>query len=53
VMALILSGFASIPFMETRHPSTLPLVIPNMHFSGFSLSRASRILAKICARSEM
>jgi hypothetical protein len=25
VMALILSGFASMPFVETKHPNTLPL----------------------------
>jgi hypothetical protein len=34
VMALILSGFALIPFVETKQPSTLPLVTLNIHFSG-------------------
>jgi hypothetical protein len=53
VMALILSGFASMPFMEIRHPSTLCLVTPNMHLSRLSLSRASRIFTKVSARSEM
>jgi hypothetical protein len=32
VMGVILSEFALIPFMETRRPSTLLLVIQNMHF---------------------
>jgi hypothetical protein len=53
VMALILSGFASMPFMEAKHPSTLHLVPLNMHFSGLSLSRASRIFAMVSARSEI
>jgi hypothetical protein len=53
MMALILSGFASMPFMETKHPRTLPLLTPNTHFSGLSLSQASHILAKVPARLEM
>jgi hypothetical protein len=53
VMALILLGFALMHFMETKHPSTFPLVTPNMHFSGLSLSQASRMLVKVSARSEM
>jgi hypothetical protein len=53
MMALILLGFYSMPFIETKHPNTLPLVTPNTHFSGLSLSRASRILVKVSARSEM
>jgi hypothetical protein len=53
MIALILSGFASMPFMETKCPSSLPLVTPNTHFSGLNLSRASCILAKVYARSEM
>jgi hypothetical protein len=52
-MSLILLGFASMPFMEITHHRTLLLVIPNMHFYGFSLSRASRILVKVSAMSEM
>jgi hypothetical protein len=53
MIALILSGFASIPFVETKHPRTLPLVTPNKHFFGLSLSRASHILVKVSARLEM
>jgi hypothetical protein len=53
VMALILLGFASMAFVETRHPSTLPLVTPNRHFSWLSLSQALHILAKVSAKSEM
>jgi hypothetical protein len=34
VIALILSGFASMPFVETKHLRTLPLVILYMHFLG-------------------
>jgi hypothetical protein len=52
-MALILSGFASMPFVDTRHTSTLPLVMPNMHLSGLSLSQASRILVNVSTKSEM
>jgi hypothetical protein len=47
VMALILSRFASTSFVETKHPRTLPLVIPNMHFSELSLSQALHIFAKV------
>jgi hypothetical protein len=39
--------------METKHPRTLPHVTPNTNFSGLSLSRASHILAKVSAKSEM
>jgi hypothetical protein len=53
MLALILSGFASMPFMENKHRSTLPLVTPNTHFSGLSLSRASHILVKVSTKSEM
>jgi hypothetical protein len=53
MMALILSWFVLMPFMEIKHPSTLPLVTPNTHFSGLSLSQALCILVKVFARSEM
>jgi hypothetical protein len=53
VIALILSGFASIPFIDIRHPRTFPLVTPNTHFSGFHLSLASRMFAKVSAKSEI
>jgi hypothetical protein len=53
VMDLILWGFASMPFMETKHPRTLPLVIPNMHFSRLSLSRALCTFVKVSAKSKI
>jgi hypothetical protein len=52
-MALIFLGLASMPLVETRQPSTLPRVTPKTHLSGFSLSLASRMLAKVSVRSEM
>jgi hypothetical protein len=39
-------------FVDTRQPMTFPLVIPNTHFSRFSLSLASRMFAKVSAKSE-
>jgi hypothetical protein len=53
MMALVLSGFALIPSMETKHPGTLPLMTPNTHFSGLSLSPTSRILVQFSSRSKM
>jgi hypothetical protein len=53
VMALILLRFALMPFVETKHPRTLPLVIPNMHFSRLSLSQASRMFVKVSAKLKM
>jgi hypothetical protein len=53
VIALIFSGFASMPFIDTRHLSTFPLVIPNKHFSRFKQSLASRIFAKVYAKSKI
>jgi hypothetical protein len=52
-MALILSRFASIPFVETKQSRTLPLVIPNIHFSRVNFSMFSHIFAKVSAKSEM
>jgi hypothetical protein len=52
-MALILSGLASMPLVETKQPSTLPRVTAKTHFFGFSLSLASRILVKIFIRTEI
>jgi hypothetical protein len=52
-IAFILSGLASMPLVNTRQPITLPRVTLMMHFSGLSLSLASRILAKVSARSGM
>jgi hypothetical protein len=45
--ARILSGLASMPFVETKQPRTFPFVIPNIHFSGLSFSLASRIFLKV------
>jgi hypothetical protein len=53
MVALILLGFASMPFVETKQSRTLPLVIPNIHFLGLSLSLASHIFVKVSAKSEM
>jgi hypothetical protein len=53
VIAPILPGFALIPFVDSKHPKTFPLVIPNTHFSGFNLSLASRIFVKVSAKSEI
>jgi hypothetical protein len=36
-IAAILSGLASIPLAETKHPSNLPFWMPKMHFSGLSI----------------
>jgi hypothetical protein len=41
--ALILSGFGSIPFVEAKQPRTFPFVIPNLHFSGLSLSHFTHV----------
>jgi hypothetical protein len=53
MIALILSGLASIPLVETKQPNTLPLVTLKMHFSGLSLRLASHILEKVSDWSEM
>jgi hypothetical protein len=50
VIALILSGFASMPFVDHR---TFTLVIPNTHFSGFNRSLALCIFTKVSAKSEI
>jgi hypothetical protein len=36
-MALILSRLASIPFIDTKQPKTLPFCVPNTHFLDYSL----------------
>jgi hypothetical protein len=51
--ALILSGLASMPFIETKQSMTFLFVIPNMHFSGLSFRLALHIFAKVSAKSEM
>jgi hypothetical protein len=45
-IALILSGLASIPFTDIRHPSTFPLYTPNTHFSGLSSIRLHACLRR-------
>jgi hypothetical protein len=37
VIALILSGIASMFFVETKQSRTMPLVIPNIHFFWIEL----------------
>jgi len=51
--AAILSGFASMPLVETKHPRIFALCTPKTHFSGLRLRFAFRRLAKVSARSEM
>jgi hypothetical protein len=46
-MALILSGLASMPFRETGHPSTFPLVTLKMYFSRFNFNQASCVFANV------
>jgi hypothetical protein len=46
-IAFILSGLASIPLVDTRHPNTFPCVTPKTYFSGLSLSLASCMFAKV------
>jgi hypothetical protein len=38
-------------FIDTRHLRTFPFVILNTHFSGFNLSLAYRLFAKVSAKS--
>jgi hypothetical protein len=42
-----------MPLVETKQASTLPHVTLKTHLSGFNLSLASRILAKISVRSKI
>jgi hypothetical protein len=50
-MVLILFGLASIPFTDSRQSRTLPLCMPNTHFSGLSFNCALRILTNVSAKS--
>jgi hypothetical protein len=50
-IAFILSRLASIPFTNTRQPSTFPLLTLNMHFSGLSFTCALCMLVNVSARS--
>jgi hypothetical protein len=47
INALILSGFASMPFVETRHPRTFPLWMPKTHFWRFNLRFAALRFANV------
>jgi hypothetical protein len=49
--ALILSGLVSMPFVDTKQLRIFPFIIPNMHFSGLSFNLASRMFAKVSAKS--
>jgi hypothetical protein len=51
IIAFILPWFTLIPFTETKHPNTLPLLTPNTHFSGLSFNCALHMLAKVPAKS--
>jgi hypothetical protein len=52
-IASILLGFASIPFVDTRHPSNFPFFTPKTHFLGFSLRLAFLKLANVSYKSAM
>jgi len=41
VIAMTLSGLASIPLAETTQPSSFPFWMSKIHFSGLSLHRFS------------
>jgi hypothetical protein len=47
---LIFSGLASIPRCETRKPSSLPAMTPNIHLFGFILVRVAHNLSKTKVR---
>jgi hypothetical protein len=47
MIALILSGVASIHLAEIKKPKILPLGTPNTHFSGFNFDHALLMLAKV------
>jgi hypothetical protein len=36
IIASILFGLASIPFVDTRHPRNFPFLTPKTHFSGLA-----------------
>jgi hypothetical protein len=51
LIALILSGLASILLAEMNHPKIFPFVTPNTHFSGFNFKPALLMLMKVSAKS--
>jgi hypothetical protein len=52
-IAYILLGFASIHFVDTRHPRNFPVFTPKTHFSGFNLRPAFLKLANVSCKSAM
>jgi hypothetical protein len=40
-----------MPFVDTKQLRIFPFIIPNMHFSGLSFNLASRMFAKVSAKS--
>jgi hypothetical protein len=50
-IALIFSGFASMPRYETRNPSNFPPETPKTHLSGFIFVRVARSLSKTRVKS--
>jgi hypothetical protein len=50
-IALIFSGFASMPQYETRNLSSFPVEMPKTHLSGFSFVRVARSLSKTRVKS--
>jgi hypothetical protein len=51
IMALILSGLATIPFTDSKQPKILPFCLPNTHISGLSFNCALHILVKVSRSS--
>lgn len=49
----ILFGFASIHFVDMRHQSIFPFLMPNKHFSGLSLNPFFLCLRKVLARFDI
>jgi hypothetical protein len=52
-ITFILSGLASMLFVDTKQPNTFPRVTLKIHFSELSLSLASHILEKVSVKSKM
>ena len=49
-MAVILSGFASMPRSDTMYPSSFPFGTPKTHFSGFNLALNLQRFANVAAK---
>ena len=52
-IASILLGFASIPFVDTRHPRNFPFFTSKTIFSGFSFRPAIMKLVNVSCKSAM